>query len=208
VMLLVPVHGNKDYIAASEKHSGRLGVLIGPSYYRKPRGMSFALDNDAYINWRNGKDFDEKAWVKLLDKVKDRHHPPMWVLVPDAVGDRQKTLNRWNQYSDFARSYGWPLAFAAQDGMVSSDVPKDADVVFVGGSTSWKWSTVKRWCRDFPRVHVGRVGSLEKLWECESLGAESCDGSGFLREGWHGRRARGIKTWLSVPTDPQIPLFA
>lgn len=37
------------------------------------------------------------------------------------------------------------------------------DIIFVGGTTDWKWATVKTWCTLFPR------------------GAESCDGSGWFR---------------------------
>ena len=79
------------------------------------------------------------------------------------------------------RSYGWPAAFAVQDGMTSGDVPAEADVVFVGGSTAWKRRTMHEWCDHFPRVHVGRVNTGRWLWECDEAGAESCDGTGWFR---------------------------
>src|SRR5690606_19465502 len=82
---------------------------------------------------------------------------PRWLLVPDVVADRDATIARWREWEPKLRPFGFPLAFAVQDGMTAEDVPADADVIFVGGTTDWKWRTVWRWCHDFPRVHVGRV---------------------------------------------------
>ena len=57
---------------------------------------------------------------------------PAWVLVPDKVGDRQATIELWEAWAPRVRAwYGWPLAFAVQDGMIARDVPSAAQVVFV-----------------------------------------------------------------------------
>lgn len=181
---------------------------MGPRHFKTPKeGVPFALDNDGYIDWQKGLPFNDKAWLEMADAVKSSGSVPMWILVPDSVGNRRETINRWHEYSSVASRYGWPLAFAVQDGMTNSDVPHGADVVFVGGTTEWKWWTAKRWCQFFPRVHIGRVNGLKRLWECQDMGAESCDGSGFFREGFHGKRANGLKAWLHLKTNPQMTLF-
>jgi hypothetical protein len=87
-----------------------------------------------------------------------------------------------------AGQYGWPLAFAVQDGMTPSDVPGNAEVVFVGGTTKWKWDTAEMWAKSFPRVHVGRVNEVRRLWQCADLGIEPVDGTGWFRDSEDGRR--------------------
>ena len=54
-------------------------------------------------------------------------------------------------------------------------------VVFVGGTTAWKWKTLRTWTENFPRVHVGRVNTDRMLWMAHECGAESCDGTGWFR---------------------------
>jgi hypothetical protein len=79
--------------------------------------------------------------------------------------------------------------------MTPQDVPSDADVIFVGGSTDWKRRTMSMWCEVFDRVHVGRINTERWLWECDEAGAESCDGTGWFR----GRQAQldGLLSYLS-----------
>ena len=143
--------------------------------------MPFALDNGRYPCWAAGREWSESAYFELLDSVAEMGGAAMWALVPDVVGDRDATLREWDQWSPRVAGYGWPLAFAVQDGMEPEDVPNDASVVFVGGSTEWKWRTLPQWCASFDRVHVGRVNTNGKLWECHEAGAESCDGTGWFR---------------------------
>jgi hypothetical protein len=80
------------------------------------------------------------------------------------------------------QAFGVKMALAVQDGMTAADVPAEADVVFIGGSTSWKWRSLPEWTAAFPRVHVGRVNSLRLLLMAENAGAESCDGTGWFRD--------------------------
>ena len=109
------------------------------------------------------------------------------MVCPDVVADRAGTLARWKEWHPDLKEWGWPVAIAVQDGMVPSDVPPEADVVFVGGSTRWKRNTLQTWCKEFPRVHVARVNSYAFLWICAEFGVESVDGTGW----WH-RNARQL----------------
>ena len=142
--------------------------------------MPYALDNGAFPAWVNGTPWDDDGFCEMLE-LAAKHHAPRWVLVPDVVADREGTLTLWNQWRSALHDYGWPLAFAVQDGMTQSDVPDDADVIFIGGTTAWKWQTMWQWCANNPRVHVGRVNSYGRLWDCHEAGAESCDGTGWFR---------------------------
>lgn len=167
------------------KFPGRLGWLISPDGWRRPPSwMPYALDNGAFGAWVNNRPWDEGKFLDLLENARS-HFRPMWVVVPDVVADREATLALWPEWSARIREIipHVPLAFAVQDSMTPEDVPNGADLVFVGGSTEWKWRTVREWAAKFPRVHVARVNSERKLWQCHEAGAESCDGTGWMRAG-------------------------
>lgn len=112
-------------------------------------------------------------------------------------------LKAWENYSDMIK---WPKAFVLQDGISIREVP-NADLYFVGGSDEFKWSTSQYWCDNLPRVHIGRVRT-KKLDYCERIGAESCDGSGWLRETVLGRPFRQLEAWLMNEHTRQQYLFA
>lgn len=89
----------------------------------------------------------------------------------------------WKIHSPRISEMGFKNAFVLQDGMVKSDVPDDAEVLFVGGSFEWKWRMLPEICTWGKRVHCGRVNSYEGLWICDENGVESCDGTGWVRGG-------------------------
>lgn len=154
---------------------GRIGSLVTPGRWKSPVGFApYAIDNGAFTGFKEG------AFLGLIEKAR-KHKPPLWILVPDKVGDKGETLRLWEGWAPRLAGLGWPLAFAVQDGMFPGDVPEGAEVVFVGGTTSWKWRNIRLWTDAFPRVHVGRVNTEKSLWVCHDLGAESCDGTGFFR---------------------------
>lgn len=156
------------------KYPGRIASLISPGRWKTPVPFAeYALDNGAFTG------FDAESFTTLLTKA-ERHKKPIWVAVPDAVGNRDLTLQRWSEWQHQLTK--WTLAMVVQDGMTAADVPPEASVVFVGGSTLWKWKSVRGWCADFPRVHVGRVNTERHLWMAHEAGAESCDGTGWMRD--------------------------
>jgi hypothetical protein len=145
--------------------------------------MPYALDNGAFGAWLNKREWDEQAFLDLLDRAR-REFKPAWVTVPDVVADAVATKARWDEWTHRIRSIiNTPLAFVVQDGMSVADIPPDADVLFVGGSTEWKWRHLKMWTKAHSRVHVGRVNSERLLWMAHDAGAESCDGTGWMRGG-------------------------
>ena len=167
------------------KYPGRLGWLISPDGWRKPPSwMPYALDNGAFGSWKNGTQWDEGAFMALLERAR-KATAPLWVVVPDVVMDAEATIARWAEWVPKIRNVlpRIPLAFAVQDGMTPADVPTNAHVVFIGGSTEWKWQKLRMWTEAFERVHVARVNSERMLWMADEAGAVSCDGTGWMRGG-------------------------
>jgi hypothetical protein len=168
------------------KYQSRIGWLLSPDGWIKPPiWMPYAIDNGAYPAWSNNKPWDKDKFLKHLEKTKTAPKKPLWVVVPDVVAEKDATIANWIPWSNQIRKilHDVPLAFAVQDGMTKKDVPDDAQVIFVGGSTKWKWRNLHSWTNNFPRVHVGRVNSEKLLWAAHEAGAESCDGTGWCRGG-------------------------
>lgn len=168
------------------KFPGRLGWLIGPGGWRHPpTWMPVALDNGAYSAWEHGTEWDESAWLELVEGAMEACRP-IWAVVPDVVADRDATLASWDKWCPFMQAEfpGLPLAMAVQDGMTPKDVPAEARTIFIGGSWKWKWRSLTMWTKAFPgRVHVARVNTSRQLWMSDRAGAVSCDGTGWTRGG-------------------------
>jgi hypothetical protein len=171
----------------------RIAHLHSVESPREPKeGIPWALDNGVFGAWNQQREWSEEPLYRYLDQYADRS--PMWVVVPDWVGDRDETLRRWGKHVDAKQAFGVPMAMAVQDGMTPDDVPHEASVIFVGGTTSWKWRNLKSWTENFPRVHVGRVNTYRLLWMAHDAGAESTDGTGWFR-GCKNQLA-GLKCYL------------
>lgn len=193
-MVILGNHSTAWMHAAAATYPNRLGWLQGPRHWKAPRpGLSYACDNDAFAS---GAAWSAPAWRVMLARVRQSAHRPRWILVPDVVCDRQATLRRWARFAPEAAAVDVPLAFAVQDGMKAADVPSAAAVVFVGGSTAWKWGTLRVWCREFARVHVGRVNTVDRLWRCQDAGAESVDGTGWVRNPSRPDQLPALIEWL------------
>lgn len=181
-------------------YPGRIGWLIGPGGWRQPPSwLPVALDNGAYGAWEKQVPWDENAWWNLLEEAT-RACLPLWAVVPDVVTDREATIESWHKWEPILRDEfpGLPLAMAVQDGMTPEDVPAGVHTVFVGGSPRWKWRSLPMWTKAFPRVHVGKVNSKKKLWQCTEHGAVSCDGTGWTQGG--EQRLQELADYLEMST--------
>jgi hypothetical protein len=194
-MMIFPANNVGTRIGWLAGKTGKVGLLFSPGAQRDPYRLPFALDNGRFISWANNKPWSEATWRKLLWFAECQRQPPLWVLVPDVVLNAKKTREEWDRYAP-ELSQRFTLAYAVQDGSVPEDVPGEAAVVFVGGSTEWKWQTVRLWAEIFPRVHVGRVNSPSRLPELEAMGVESCDGTGWFRGGGKSKQAIGLERYL------------
>lgn len=184
-MMLICGQSNRVWHYWAGKYPGTVGVMLGPSYYTKvpiDEWMPFVLDNDAYKAWTQGTEWNVALWRAMIGFIRMKLATPLWVAIPDVVGNREKTLENWKRYSPEIWPLGWTMAFCVQDGMTPDDVPSEAGVVFVGGTDRWKFPNLKMWTDHFPRVHCARVNALEMIESCERLGCESIDGTGWFRD--------------------------
>ena len=187
------------------RYPGSVGQLMSPGGWRQPKyWLPYALDNGAWGAAKNDREWDAHLWRDHLRRAALCGHEPRWAVVPDVVGNKVETVERWKQYAPQLLRFGWPLAFAAQDGMIPDDVPAEAHTVFLGGSTEWKLGNIGRWCRAFPgRLHVARVTTYGRLRKCCNAGAVSCDGTGFGRGGTSGRNPQldGLRQFIEEEWD-------
>jgi len=164
------------------KYPGRIGYLFNPARSNKyPPPVPLAFDNGAFACWGKGVEYDIEPFWAQLERLKKSGRKAEWIIVPDVVADAERTLENWERYADRVSTYG-PPAIAVQDGMEPSDVPSNAKVVFVGGTTEWKWRNAERFCGTY-RTHIGRVNTKKRLMAAERVGAESVDGTGWFRGG-------------------------
>ena len=167
-------------------------ALISPIYMPKFAGhptydngclVPYMLDNGAWTAHINNQPFDETAFFRAVDRWGDRAD---WVVLPDIVGGGMSSLELSLSYID--RLAGVPLMLAVQDGITPDNIgalPSQVGGLFVGGTTAWKlahagtWAAYAQahdlWC------HVGRVNTMRRIALCQSVGADSCDGSGVTR---------------------------
>lgn len=179
-------------------YPNQLAHLNSPDNCKEPMlDAPWALDNGVFGAFSAGRKWSEEPFYTYLDKYAA--WKPIWAVVPDCVGHRERTLELWEKHAPAVKAFGVPLAFAAQDGMTPTDVPSDANIIFVGGSTSWKWRNLPMWTKNFARVHVGRVNSFRLLEQAAAAGAESCDGTGWFRD---PTRTKELESWLRGERQP------
>lgn len=170
----------------AHKYANYLGVLQTPqngnALCRLP--LPWAADNAAFSN-----PDDDKFWRLCIDAWgMQRHNTPLWVAVPDVVGNHSETLRLFSAWHDcWTAEIGhipFPLAFVLQNGCTADSIPWDAiEAVFVGGDDRFKLRLAAplideakdrgKWC------HIGRVNSLQRLRYAYDVRADSVDGTCF-----------------------------
>lgn len=173
-MMVMPANntsGLVHYLAGAYK--GKIGMLNTPfSWKNPPYYMPYALDNGCFTKW------DESAFFLMLRRASIQKTKPIFVVVPDVVGDAEKTIKSWHQYH---KKIKYPLAFACQDGCEPQDVPSEAFACFIGGTTDWKLTSAHKFKGVCKHLHIGRVTTGSRLKWAEDIGADSVDGTGFFR---------------------------
>jgi len=139
-------------------------------------GVPYGLDNGCF------KEFKRKEWEKLLiDAEKSR---PVFVCLPDIVGDAARTLDLFEHFSQ--KLNGLPKALVLQDGIGNFRIPWDElSAVFVGGSDAFKiapetFAAAKTAKMLGKWVHIGRVNTAARVRDWLGI-ADSIDGSGISR---------------------------
>lgn len=204
-MLVMPANSTGWFWHCLARETGRIGHLFSPNAQVGPfPWFPYALDNGAFSCWdRKSNTFDfakwdalEPRWQRLIEWGGNGIQKPRWAIVPDVPGNAEATLERWHKYVQRVHDCEINAAIAVQDGMTVEDVKAlrpGPVVICVGGTDDFKWGTLNQWVQNFRRVHVLRVNQPSRLDELETMGVESCDGTGWNR----GNRAqtKGVEEW-------------
>ena len=168
----------------------KLGFMISSTPDRLPcaecKETFCALDNGAFISHGRGYPFMESYFLKALDKCYSMGINLDFIVVPDIIGDGERSLDFSLGWMD--RLIGGKLALAVQDGMTPAMIPvnmPDVTTIFLGGSLTWKWDNAEVW-KAFAdsrglKFHIGRCGNLNALVKAKSLGVTSVDSTNFVR---------------------------
>lgn len=163
-----------------------IGRLLTPRHFPSgletlEHGIPLAADNDAFSG------FDEARFLAMLDVLDPIAERLRFATAPDVVGEARPTLERFAVWGPELRRRGFAAALVGQDGMTPASVPWGSfDAFFVGGSTEWKLGAEARELCQIARelglwVHVGRVNSLKRCRLAHGMGADSVDGSGWVK---------------------------
>lgn len=137
----------------------------------------FVIDCGAFTG-----NFNAERWEAHLKKWQQYNKRCLFVIAPDVLFDSVATQSQYEHYRAIVRSYGYRVAFVAQDGQTVEALPSDYDCLFIGGSTPFKYSPE---CQALVReakskgkwVHMGRVNSQSRIGYCKWLGCDSVDGT-------------------------------
>lgn len=159
------------------------GLLISATGDHRDEGFTdHMLDNGAWTAHQQGKAWDREAFERLLEAYGETAHQ---TVAPDIVAGGAASLELTRSWLPRLLELPGHVLVAVQDGMTASSVrellgPRVG--VFVGGSTGWKWSSLREvWgplCAELgTRLHVGRAGSGRMVERCGLAGAYSFDTS-------------------------------
>lgn len=184
----------------------RLGFLMTPDRGDSvPTDTWVAADNACFAN---PKAYTDQRYFKFLQKMPIER--TLFATAPDVLGDHKATVGRSLPVLREICLMGFKAAFVAQDGWQEHDTPwDDFDVIFIGGSTKFKFRDGRKAVvaarRRGKRVHMGRVNSLDRLRASVSIGCDSADGN-LLKFGPDVNWPR-VKYWLDHITDkPELNL--
>ena len=145
--------------------------------YKRAEGIPFAIDNGCF------KKFEKARWLRLLEEAWEHmEDPPMFVCLPDIVGDAQRTSELFQVFK--STTNGFNRALVLQDGIEHVSIPwDDIKAIFIGGTDAFKFSPIAVRAAKTAKmlgkwVHVGRVNPASRVRNWLDL-ADSLDGSGI-----------------------------
>jgi hypothetical protein len=141
-------------------------------------GRAFAFDNGCFSR---PDLYSDDTYLRWLD-TRNRDGC-LFATAPDVVGDWVRTIERSYAVLPRIRDLGFPAAFIAQDGIPPAWIAwGEFDVLFVGGSTTWKLSEdafalPKLAHAHGKKIHLGRVNSEIRYRAARAAGYDSADGT-------------------------------
>lgn len=159
-----------------------LGWMLQPGMgNRLPWEETWAADNGCFAH---PEKFQMSAFLRWLGSRN--RETCLFATAPDRLGDWETTLQVAEPELKALRADGWKAALVAQDGLRPEMTPWGAfDVLFIGGTTSWKLGVgaetlIREAIARGVWVHVGRVNSYRRFKSFHVNGVNSVDGT-FLR---------------------------
>lgn len=136
-------------------------------------GRLWAIDNGVFT-----RGFVVDEFFGFIEKMDAHKDTCLFVVCPDVVGDAIATMDKYRYWAWRIKSLGWPVAFVAQDGQESFDLPEH-DALFIGGTTEWKLGVGAKMCIEKTNkwVHVGRVNSAQRIRYFQMMNVDSVDGT-------------------------------
>jgi predicted HTH domain antitoxin len=164
--------------------------------FRIPKKGRWVFDNGAFIDWKHGRPFDGGEFLRRLDRIYElpRDRWPDWCVVPDLVADprsleysiewRTKLRFKFNEFRWYLALQDWVF----EGGIDEAFIEERFDGLFIGGSTDWKHRYAEHWVyeghsRYGVPVHLARVNGPRLLQWAINIGADSVDGTGWVRAG-------------------------
>lgn len=184
----------------------QFGIIITPRSRLHLRDHKiWAADNGRFSEPESYSDARYLRWLTAHDPAGC-----LFALAPDAVGDHNATFSLAWPMLPRIRALGYRAAFAAQDGWDEETTPwADFDVLFIGGTTTFKLSCHKAIIaarRHGKTVHMGRVNSFRRLRLAAALGCDSVDGTVVQ---FHTENYQRIARWLErLDRQPVLELVA
>lgn len=184
------------FVAGAANRSPQFQRFLGDFVSPARRQHVGATDTWAADNGCFG-DFSEDKFRAMLDAAATAPVAPVFVTVPDVVGNHAATCERWHEWTHEFRARGLKRAFVLQNG-IEDLAPQEAipwslvDALFIGGNDEFKLGP---WAREAMKVarrprawggkriwlHMGRVNSVRRMRLAQAFGCDSCDGSGMAR---------------------------
>lgn len=148
----------------------------------------FAVDNGAYYYGKKELEFDNDNFIDFLDKLKSIEAKPDFIVIPDVLYNKEKTLDFAHYWIPNLKKYKWPLYMVLQDGMIPHDTVLFQNHVkgfFLGGSHKWKWKNAEMWVEYVHacklQMHFGGCGKFKELLKAKRMGFDSIDSASFQK---------------------------
>lgn len=158
-----------------------------------PRRADYFYDNGAYTDHVSGSQFNVNQFMRDIRAMRQRgkgkasFERPAFIVLPDLVARGLESLAESESWIEECVDVA-PLYLAVQNGMSEGNIeallarqPGKIAGLFIGGTMDWKLGTAASWivfahARGL-KVHIGRVGTLERVRWAKAIGADSIDSS-------------------------------
>jgi hypothetical protein len=149
-----------------------------------PRRTPWVFDNGAFKDWTAAVPFQTPKYEKALDRLAVSPLRPDFIVAPDIVASGLESLRFSESWAERLSWLGLPVYLVLQNGMREADVLAAMAPfagLFVGGTLDWKLRTSQTWVEfghlHGRRVHIGRMGTTERVRAARRWGADSIDSS-------------------------------